>query len=124
MPTLRQLTCSIEWGNSGIAFQEHGIKYGDGVVEAFIAIPESSPQPFVVRLTSRGYIAEGLAVIVFIDGEYHANRNRTGLQPMQKSKPKFTEIDFLFRQKEILQDDGSFLGREWRFDGVNIGMCI
>ena len=127
MPTLKHLSCSLEWGNTGIPFQEYCTKYDDGVVETWIAIPEK-PQPFVLRLTSKCYIAEGLAMIVFVDGEYHCNRNRTQLKPLRKGAAKEeTVINFLLRQKESPRRDGTYWGREWRFDDVNIGdsyLCV
>ena len=119
MPSLRQLECQIEWANTGTAFEECGTAYGDGVVETYIVIP-SSPQTFSIRVTSKGYIYDGLAVLVFMDGEYQCNRNRLNLKPRKKGLPKsVTEIDFRVRQKEKPVGDGSFIGREWRFDTHN-----
>ena len=119
MPSLRQLDCQIEWGNTSNPFEEYGTAYGDGVVETYIVIP-TSPQTFSIRITSRGYISEGLAVLVFMDGEYQCNRNRLRLKPRKNGLPKSaTEIDFRLRQKEKPVGDGSFIGREWRFDTHN-----
>lgn len=119
MPTLGALECSLEKANTGDPFDEYGIVYGDGVVEAYIAIP-SSPQTFTIRLKSKGYISEGLATLVFMDGEYQCNRNRLNLKPPKKGLPRSaTEINFCMRQKEKPVADGSFIGREWRFDTHN-----
>jgi hypothetical protein len=119
MPPLRQLDCQIEWAGTNTAFEEYGTAYGDGVVETYIVIP-SSPQTFSVRISSKGYICEGLAVLVFMDGEYQCNRNRLNLQPRKKGLARnATEIDFRLRQKEKPVGDGSFIGREWRFDTHN-----
>ena len=121
MPTLRQLKCEIEWGNTGQPFAEYGTTYGDGVVETYIAIPEL-PQSFAARLRSRGYIAEGLAMLVFMDGDYQCNRNRLNLKhPKPELPPLMTEIDIRVRQREKALGGGSYLGREWRFDKHNIG---
>lgn len=121
MPQLKQLSCCIQWSNTGAPFQEHGTVYGDGVVETFIIVP-SKPQLFSIHLTSRGYIAQGLSMIVFIDGNYQCNRTRVNLIPPTKGQPASrTEIDFLLRQKEKPQGDGMYLGRDWRFDNHNIG---
>jgi hypothetical protein len=121
MPTLKQLRCEIEWGTTGNAFPEYGTTYGDGVVETYIAIPEH-PQPFAVRLRSRSYIAEGLAMLVFMDGDYQCNRNRLGLKLSKHGlHPRMTEIDIRVRQREKALGGGSYLGREWRFDKHNIG---
>ena len=124
MPTLRQLSCSIEWGNTGVPFTEYGTRYGDRVVETWIAVPDK-PQPFAIHIKSKGFIADGLAVIVFIDGQYHCNRNRTNLRPCKgNTRSQATEIDFIMRQKEKSIGDGSYLGRDWRFDSANIGRNV
>ncbi|ERF68597.1 hypothetical protein EPUS_04695 [Endocarpon pusillum Z07020] len=120
MPTLRQLRCEVEWGNTQTPFPEYGTTYGDGVVETYIAIPEH-PQPFAVRLRSRKYIAEGLAMLIFMDGDYQCNRNRLGLQRPNPGVPQnMTEIDLRVRQRERALGYGHYLGREWRFDKHNI----
>jgi hypothetical protein len=121
MPSLGELECQIELANTGQPIEEHGTLYGDGVVETYIVIP-SSPQNFSVRLRSKGYISEGLATMVFMDGEYQCNRNRLNLKPPKKGLPRSaTEISFRMRQKEKPVGDGSFIGREWRFDTHNQG---
>lgn len=121
MPVLKDLVCHVQWPESGSPFPEYGTQYGDGIVETYIAIP-SHPQTFQIRLTSRKFIFEGLAMLVFIDGEYQCNRNRTNLQPPKPDAARHhTEIDFLVRQKEKPLGEGSYLGREWRFDSYNLG---
>ena len=127
MPKLRQIACSIEWGNTKTAFTEHGTTYGDGIVETYVTIPDQ-PQPFAISVTSRGFIAEGLAIFVFIDGKYHCNRNRVGLKPYKKGQARDeTEINLRLRQKEDLigtsqyKEHGMYLGRPWRFDKHNLG---
>ncbi|KIV84153.1 hypothetical protein PV11_06123 [Exophiala sideris] len=120
MPTLKDLVCHVQWADTGSPFPEYGTLYGDGLVETFIAIP-NHPQAFTVRLTSRRFIFEGLAMIIFIDGNYQCNRNRVNLQPPKKDRPKNrTEIDFTVRQKEKALGEGTYMGREWRFDDFNI----
>lgn len=119
MPSLGELECQIEEANTGHPFEEHGTLYGDGVVETYIVIP-TSPQNFSVRLRSKGYISEGLAALVFMDGEYQCNRNRLNLKPPKRGFPRSaTEINFRMRQKEKPVGDGSFIGRDWRFDTHN-----
>lgn len=121
MPTLRQLRCVIEWGNTETPFPEYGTTYGDGVVETYIAIPDH-PQPFAIHLTSRNYIAEGLSMLVFMDGDYHCNRNRLNLQRPEPGIPRnLTEIGLRVRQKENPLGEGRYLGRGWRFDKHKIG---
>lgn len=124
MPTLKDLVCVVQWANTGSPFPEYGTQYGDGVVETYIAIP-AHPQAFTVRLTSRKFIAEGLAMVVFIDGNYQCNRNRVNLQPWRRGASRSkTEIDFTVRQKEKPLGDGTYMGRDWRFDDHNIGKSL
>ena len=121
MPRLRQITCQVEWPEPGLKFEEYGTVYGDGLVETFIAVPDR-PQPFSIHLTSKGYIAEGLAMLVYMDGEYQCNRNRLHLKPPKKGQARDqTNVDFRLRQKEKTIGGGSFIGRDWRFDSHNIG---
>ncbi len=121
MPPLRQLICQVEWPDTRLKFEEYGMIYGDGLVETYIAVPEK-PQPFTIHLMSKAYIAEGLAVLVYIDGEYQCNRNRLNLKPAKKGQSKDqTVVDFRLRQKEKTIGDGTFIGRDWRFDSHNIG---
>ncbi|OJD19765.1 hypothetical protein AJ78_00264 [Emergomyces pasteurianus Ep9510] len=118
MPTLKQLSCQIEWAGSNVPFKEYGITYGDGCVESYIAIPNSST-PFSVILRSNGYIAPGLAMFVFMDGVYQCNRNRDDLQPMARPSDaprKYRDISFRVRQREERLPDGSWIGRPWRFE--------
>lgn len=56
MPTLKQLTCTVEWTGSNVPLQEFQPTYGDGYVHTFIAVPPIQT-PFSVHLTSHGYIA-------------------------------------------------------------------
>lgn len=121
MPTLKQLTCHVEWSSSNLPLAEYNTTYADGFVSTYIAIP-STPTPFSIHLTSHGYIAPGLAMFVYMDGVYQVNRNRRNLEiPGEGTKRSHTEVDFRVRQKEELLWDGSFEGKEWRFEKANIG---
>ncbi|KAJ9603114.1 hypothetical protein H2200_012409 [Cladophialophora chaetospira] len=121
MPSLKDLTCHVQWADTGSPFPEYGTVYGDGLVETYIAIP-SHPQVFNISLTSRMFISEGLAMVVFIDGQYQCNRNRVNLQEEKGDVPtKKSTINFLLRQKEKPLGDGTYMGREWRFDDCNLG---
>lgn len=117
MPTLKQLTCTVEWSASGLSLplQEHGTAYFDGLVETYIAIPAVST-PFAIRLRSDGYIAPGLSMFVYIDGEYQCNRGRNNLKiPSGTTQKHQTNVDFIVRQKEEVIPGGQFLGRQWMF---------
>lgn len=127
MPTLKQLTCNIEWANAPVPFKEFGTTYGDGVVESYIAIPDS-PTPFAIRLQSHGYIAPGLAMFVFVDGVYQCNRNRDNLNHSLDPGANVTEMSevvFRVRQKEEQLPDGTWIGKPWRFEPLRIGkFCL
>lgn len=57
-----------------------------------------------------------------MDGVYQCNRNRRNLEiPNEGTSRKKTEVDFIVRQKEELLWDGTFEGKQWRFEKVQIG---
>jgi len=115
MPTLKQITCSLELGPRSTKLKEYGVRYSDGAVETFIAVPETKI-PFYIHLETKGYIAPGLAAFVFIDGQYQCNRNKLRLQlPEDGMDLSQYEIEFYMRQKEEKAADGRFVGREWAF---------
>ncbi|KAL8872370.1 MAG: hypothetical protein Q9174_001986 [Haloplaca sp. 1 TL-2023] len=121
MPTLKQLTCNVQWSKSGpgVTLEEYGTIYGDGVVETYIPIPPLST-PFSIRLQSDGYIAPGLSMFVYIDGEYQCNRGRNNLKiPSKDIKKHHTDINFVVRQKEKFMEDGEFIGSQWMFAKPN-----
>ena len=120
MPKLKQITCSIELGQSNTTLKEYGARYSDGCVESFIAVPETQV-PFCVRVKSNGYIAPGLAVFVFMDGQYQCNRNKLKLNlPTDNMPPNQYEVDFCLRQKEEKTASGTFVGRDWSFAQLDI----
>ena len=141
MPSLKQLTCYLKWNDTGVCLNEYHTAYADGYVETYVAVPEI-PTSFSIHLTSNGYIAPGLAMFIYMDGvgfhrnvgfmacqavnslqEYQCNRNRGNLMiPDGILSRKHTEIDFHVRQKETFLSDGSFWGKQWRFEKLNIGM--
>ncbi|KAF2132884.1 hypothetical protein P153DRAFT_393828 [Dothidotthia symphoricarpi CBS 119687] len=117
MPTLKDLTCSIELSDDQTALQEFGTIYGDGCVETFIPVPSKS-HSFSVHLSSKKFIAPGIAMYVFIDGVYQCNRNRQDLK-LRKPDDRRSLVDFRVRQKEEKQKDGSMIAREWTFEKLN-----
>ncbi|KAL8958700.1 MAG: hypothetical protein Q9193_004290 [Seirophora villosa] len=119
MPTLKQLTCTVEWSATGpnLPLQEYRTAYSDGLVETYIAIPPV-PTPFSIRLKSDGYIAPGLSMFVYIDGQYQCNRGRNKLKiPTSATLQQQTNVDFVVRQKEEPIAGGGFIGRQWMFGG-------
>lgn len=120
MPTLKQLICTVEWSASGpnLPLQEYRTAYSDGLVETYIAIPPV-PTPFSIRLKSDGYIAPGLSMFVYIDGQYQCNRGRNKLKiPTSATLQQQTNVDFVVRQKEEPIAGGGFIGRQWMFGGL------
>lgn len=101
---------------------EFGTAYGDGCVETFVAVPEQ-PQSFAIRLSFSEFIAPGLAMYVFIDGAYQCNRNRQGLK-LRKPLDRKSLVDFVVRQKEEFQEDGTMIARDWNFERLDIGELI
>ncbi|KAL8952960.1 MAG: hypothetical protein Q9222_001179 [Ikaeria aurantiellina] len=117
MPTLKQLTCCVEWSASGpsLPLQEYGTTYFDGLVETYIQVPPIAT-PFSIRLKSDGYIAPGLSMFVYIDGEYQCNRGRNNLRiPTGVTQKHHTNVDFVVRQKEESVSSGGFVGAQWTF---------
>lgn len=125
MPSLKDISCSIELARSREKLSEYGTIYGDGFVETFVAVPDE-PVPFAVHLKSNAYIAQGLAMYVFIDGVYQCNRNRYNLvEPTLVGRlGHHSLVDFSVRQKEERRGDGSMVAREWTFEKLNTGMRI
>jgi hypothetical protein len=126
MPSLKQLTCHVEWGSSKDPFKEYGTTYGDGFVESYIAIP-NHPITFSISLKSNRYISSGLAMFVFADGVYQCNRNMDNLKfPKNPADPdeddrKHAEICFRVRQKEESRTGEDLVGRHWRFEPLTLG---
>ena len=124
MPTLKQISCNVEWSGSNLPLPEFQTVYADGYVETFVAVPSTST-PFSIHLRSHGYIAPGLAMFVYMDGEYQCNRNRSNLKDPSVARTwKQTEVDFHVRQKEELMPDGSFSGKQWKFESLKTGKAI
>lgn len=124
MPTLKQITCKVEWSSSNLPLNEIQTIYADGFVQTYVAVPPM-PTPFSVHLRSHGYIAPGLAMFVYMDGVYQCNRNRSNLKtPGEARIRQQTEVDFQVRQKEELMPDGSFRGQQWRFDSLKTGKAV
>ncbi|KAK4993525.1 hypothetical protein LTR50_000455 [Elasticomyces elasticus] len=120
MPRLGALKCTIELAPTNLALKEYGTQYGDGFVEAFVAVPNAELN-FSVHLTSNGYIAPGVAMFVYIDGRYQGNRNRRGLViPDDCTTPEMTNFDLRLRQRESKDLNGMFVGRDWSFAKLNI----
>ena len=121
MPNLKGLLCNLEWEGSDQPMREFQTAYSDGCVETFVAVPPLAV-PFSIRLRSQSYVAPGLAMFVYIDGEYQCNRNRRNLRLPRFGLPaKYSKIDFRVRQKEVMLQDGTFLGKEWKFQEIKVG---
>ncbi|KAJ9669036.1 hypothetical protein H2201_000862 [Coniosporium apollinis] len=120
MPNLQQLSCSIELASSHDKLREHNTTYGDGFVETLVAVPDF-PTGFSIHLTSKGYIAPGLAMFVYMDGLYQCNRNKGGCRLGRAAMDQeANDLDFRVRQKETKNRGGTFVAREWRFEKLDI----
>ena len=115
MPSLGFLSCHIILANRNHPFAEYGTSYFDSAVETYIVVPLNRLQ-FLISLKADGYIAPGLAALIFIDGKYQANRNQRGF--LASSKTKF---NLLFTGGEHHEADGTFVKTAWWFDNVNFG---
>ncbi|KAF4536547.1 Zinc finger zz-type protein [Lasiodiplodia theobromae] len=116
MPTLKQLTCTLEKEPSRTPLTEYSTSYSDGFVETYVAVPDERTG-FGIHLHSHGYIAPGLAMFVYIDGVYQCNRHRNSLlAPDGTVTPEFYEVDFHVFQQEEKVSKGKFLGRAWSFN--------
>lgn len=123
MPTLNGITCYIERSPQNIPLHEYEATYGDRFVSVHVQVPKTSAG-FSVHLFSTEYIADGLAIFVFIDGVAQCNRNRQGLvKPGDKTERREYEVNFRVRQKETLRGDGTFIARPWEFKQLNTGEC-
>ncbi|KAJ4325172.1 hypothetical protein N0V94_000886 [Neodidymelliopsis sp. IMI 364377] len=119
MPSLKDLTCSIELSDNQEPLQELETVYGDALVETFVSVPKKQ-QTFTIHLSSNNFIAPGIAMYVFIDGVYQCNRNRQNLK-LRKPPDRRSLVDFRVRQMEEQQKDGSMIAREWTFDTLDGG---
>lgn len=125
MPKLNQLTCHVE-GPGNTPLLEYQTAYKDGCVETWIATLPSGV-PFTIRLSSKGYIAPGLAMFVYVDGVPQCNRNRTNLMfPSPNSPRSATEIDIRVRQKEerVGREREKWIARDWMFAKFNTGELL
>ena len=121
MPFLGDLKCSIELSDYQEPLQELGTVYGDGFVETFVPVPRKQ-QTFTVHLSSRNFIAPGIAMYVFIDGIYQCNRNRQNIK-LRRPPDRHSLFDFKVGQKEERQKDGSMIAREWTFEKLDHSKC-
>lgn len=119
MPSLKDLKCSIELSNDEEPLRELGTVYGDACVETFIPVPKRQ-QNFTVHLSSKDFIAPGIAMYVFIDGIYQCNRNRQNMKLRQPADRR-SLVDFKVRQKEEKQKNGLIIAREWTFEKLDHG---
>ena len=110
MPTLGDLNCSIELGRRNSLLREYGTLYGNKRVSCWICAPPPDIN-FSIHLASVGpngfTAAPGLAMFVFIDGQYQCNRNITTIEEQKGA------IDLRVRQKEEPTEGRRFIGRDW-----------
>lgn len=78
MPELNHLACTVRLGATRAPFTEYNLQYSNKHASCYICVADYETN-ISVSLKSSGYIGPGLAAFVFIDGQYQANRNKTGL---------------------------------------------
>lgn len=121
MPTLGDLNCSVELGRRNNFIREYGVFYGNKTVSCYICAPPRDIN-FSIHLTSTGLngftAAPGLAMFVFIDGQYQCNRNMTTIEEQGGA------IDLRVRQKEEPTEGRQFIGRDWSCSALKTGHYI
>ncbi|GAM84193.1 hypothetical protein ANO11243_021860 [Dothideomycetidae sp. 11243] len=119
MPDLNCMRCTIEIGPNHEAVQELGVSYSNQRVQCYVGVPNTDVA-FCIRFETSSYISPGLAVFVFIDGQYQANRNftRPPLQLVSSSTVNH-KIDECIRQKEEFRTKSDLMiGRAWHFSKI------
>jgi hypothetical protein len=77
MPTLSKIHCSIQLSPTNTPLPEYKRSYLDSGVSVYIPVPNLGSAPsFNIHLKTDVYIAPGLAMFVFIDGQYQCNRSK------------------------------------------------
>lgn len=121
MPTLKDLTCSVEIGKYDQKLTEFQLQYEDAFAVCHIVVPEE-PTTFSIHLTSQGFIAESILAMIWIDGVYQCNKLHTNLRPPTPEDPRGKQLNLRMRQMiRPTGEDGVFTGSQWVFDRVQIG---
>jgi hypothetical protein len=125
MPTCNKLSCAIILPPTDTPLPEYRLRYLDSSVSVYVPVPDipilHAAPSFNIQLWSEGYIAPGLAMFVYIDGHYQCNRSKR--MPLPGSAGG-SGVDIRLRQKEekVAGGEGDFVGREWRWVGLDVGM--
>ncbi|KAF4552295.1 Protein phosphatase PP2A regulatory subunit B [Elsinoe fawcettii] len=129
MPELSGIKCTVELGANNQVLDEFHTTYGNQRVGCYLCVPDND-QPFSIHVTTTSFVHTGIAVFAFMDGQYQANRNKTGIPSTIAGTDvdRKGQVDIRLRQKEEADASGKFIiGREWRFstlktapDGDNI----
>lgn len=122
MPSLSGLQCNVELSPHNLSLPELDITYRNQGVSCTVGVPDD-PTTFNIHFSARDIVGHGIAAFVFIDGQYQANRNWTGMSIASRPTAYPTlDVDFRFRQKEELASDGrSIIARDWHFSDVKTG---
>ena len=123
MPILNKLTCTILLPPTDTPLPEYRRKYLDSSVSVYVPVPEiavlQAAPAFNIQLRSEDeWLAPGLAMFVYIDGYYQCNRSKR--TPLTGS----SALELRVRQKEekLAGGGGGFVGREWRWVQLYVGM--
>lgn len=121
MPELNGMQCRVEIGPHSEPLLEQCAVYSDRSVGCLVCIP-CHDIAFNIHLSADLSIAPGLAIFVFIDGHYQANRNITGLAGAEDLDHTTSQIHMRLRQKEeVAAHNASLVGREWCFSRIKTG---
>ncbi|PVH98128.1 hypothetical protein DM02DRAFT_630500 [Periconia macrospinosa] len=117
MPSLRNLHCSITLPEFDMVLPEGKTTCDEPIVRTHITVPPARPLPFEVRLTSSKYIAPGLSMYVFINGEYQCKLEKTGMELLRGALCETQSlVDFRVRQRLVYLEDGSIVPTEMMFE--------
>ena len=125
MPTCNKISCAIILPPTDTPLPEYHRRYLDSSVSVYVPVPDipilHAAPSFNIQLWTDGYIAPGLAMFVYIDGRYQCNRSKRMPPP---GSAKSSGIEMRVRQKEekIAGGGGEFVGREWRWVQLDVGM--
>jgi hypothetical protein len=133
MPTCNKISCAILLPPTDTPLPEYHRRYLDSSVSVYVPVPDipilHAAPSFNIQLWTDGYIAPGLAMFVYIDGRYQCNRSKRMPPPGSVTgngvEMRRGGIEMRVRQKEekVAGGEGEFVGREWRWVELDVGMC-
>lgn len=124
MPTCNKITCTILLPPTDTPVPEYKRRYLDSSVSVYVPVPDipilKAAPSFNIDLWTDDYIAPGLAVFVFIDGLYQANRSKL-VPPLGSQGGSGVRMTLRQKEEKVAGGEGSFVGREWRWVQLGTG---